>query len=110
MQGSDDARPELPRRQQFRRLRRAAARCVAGLVACIFAVIAASAGVWAVAGALLLVAVGLLFDARHWVRLAARSRIGARSEDEVRHALAALEAGGVAGASLAPVRWARGYR
>ncbi len=81
----------FPRRQQFRRLRRAAARCVAGLVACIFAAIAASAGVWAVAGALLLVAVGLLFDARHWVRLAARSRIGARSEDEVRHALAALE-------------------
>ena len=81
----------FPRRQQYRRLRRAAARCAAGLVACIFAVIAASAGVWAVAGALLLVAVGLLFDARHWVRLGVRSRIGARSEDEVRHALAPLE-------------------
>ena len=53
--------------------------------------IVASAGVWAVAGALLLVAVGFLVDARRWVRLAARSRIGAGSEDEVRHALAALE-------------------
>ena len=81
----------FPSRQQYRRLRRAAARCVAGLVACIFAVIVASAGVWAVAGALLLVAVGLFVDARHWMRLAARSGIGAESEEEVRHALAALE-------------------
>ena len=81
----------FPRRQQYRRRRRAAARCVAGLVACIFAVIAVSAGVWAVAEALFVVAVGLLVDARHWVRLAVRSRIGARSEDEVRRALAALE-------------------
>ncbi|HEY1516559.1 MAG TPA: nuclease-related domain-containing protein [Solirubrobacteraceae bacterium] len=79
----------FPRRQQYRRLRRAAARCVAGLAACIFAVGAASAGVWAVAGALLLIAVGLFVD--HWVRLAARSRIGAESEEEVRHALADLE-------------------
>ena len=81
----------FPRRQEYRRLRRAAARCVAGLVACIFAVIVASAGGWAVAGALVLVAVGLFVDARHWVRLAVRSRIGARSEHEVRQALAALE-------------------
>jgi len=81
----------FPRRQQYRRLRRAAARCVAGLAACIFAVIVGRAGVWAVAGALLLVAVGLFVDARHWMRLAARSGIGAESEEEVRHALAALE-------------------
>jgi Holliday junction resolvase-like predicted endonuclease len=81
----------FPRRQQYRRLRRAAARCVAGVVACIFAVIVASAGVWAGAGALLLVAAGLFVDARHWMRLAARSRIGAESEEEVRLALAALE-------------------
>jgi Holliday junction resolvase-like predicted endonuclease len=80
-----------PRRQEYRRLRRVAARCVAGLVACIFAVIVASAGVWAGAGALLLVAAGLFVDARHWMRLAARSRIGAESEEEVRLALAALE-------------------
>ncbi len=45
-------------------------------------------------GALLLVAVGLFVDARHWMRLAARNRIGAESEEEVRSALAALEAEG----------------
>ncbi len=84
----------FPRRQQYRRLRRAAARAAAGLVVCVSAVIVASAGVWAVAGALLLVAVGLFVDARHWMRLAARSRIGAGSEEEVRRALAALEAEG----------------
>ena len=64
------------------------------MVAGTFAVIAAGAGTWAVAGALLLVAAGLLVEARRWVRLAARSRIGARSEDEVRRALTALEAEG----------------
>ena len=58
------------------------------------AVIAAGGRTWAVAGALLLVAIGLFFDARRWVRLAARSRVGARSEDEVRRVLAALEAEG----------------
>ena len=47
-----------------------------------------------VAGAVLLVAVGWFVDTRRWGRLAARSRIGAESEDEVRHALAALEAEG----------------
>jgi hypothetical protein len=63
-------------------------------VAGTLAVIAAGAGAWAAAGAGLSVAVGLLVDARRWVRLAARSGIGARSEDEVRHALAVLEAEG----------------
>jgi hypothetical protein len=75
-------------------LRRAAAGGAAGLAACILAMVAASAGTWRVAGALLLVAIGLLFDARNWMRLAARSRVGARSEDEVRHVLAALKAEG----------------
>ena len=56
--------------------------------------LAASASGWAVAGALLLVAVGLLVNARRWVHLADGSRIGARSEEEVRQALAALEAEG----------------
>jgi hypothetical protein len=84
----------FPRRQQRRRLRRAAAGGAAGLAVCILAMIAASAGRWRVAGALLLVAIGLFFDARNWMRLAARSRVGARSENEVRHVLAALEAGG----------------
>ena len=84
----------FPRRQQYRRLRRAATCGGAGLLACAFAVIAAGAGTWAVAGAVLVVAVGLLVDARRWVRRATRCRIGARSEDEVRRALGGLEAEG----------------
>ena len=84
----------FPRRQQYRRVRRAAGRDAAGLAACVLAFIAARAAAWWVAGALLLVAVGLFVDARHWMRLAARSRIGAESEEEVRRALAALEAEG----------------
>lgn len=84
----------FPRRQRYRRLRRAAASGGAGLVAGGLATIAAGSGTGAVAGALLLVTVGLLVDARRWVHLAARSRVGAESEDAVRHALAALEAEG----------------
>ena len=84
----------FPRRQQHRRLRRAAASGAAGLAACVLVVIAAVTGTWAVAAAVLLAAVGLLVDARRWQRLAARSGIGARSEDAVRHALALLEAEG----------------
>ena len=87
-------RSSFPRRQQYRRLRRGAARYAAALLACTLAMIAAGAGEWTVGGALLLVGARLLVDARVWVRLAARSRTGARSEDEVRHALAALEAEG----------------
>jgi hypothetical protein len=45
-----------------------------------------------VAGLLSLVMLGLMIDARRWVRLAGRSRIGARSEDEVRKALTPLVA------------------
>jgi hypothetical protein len=55
---------------------------------------AAGAGALAVAGVLLLVTSWLLFDARRWLRLAGRSRVGACSEDEVRRALAPLEAEG----------------
>ena len=84
----------FPRRQQYRRLRRAATSGAAALAACALVIIGAATGMWAVAGALLLVAVGLFVRTRRWMRLAARSRIGARSEDEVRHALAALEAEG----------------
>ena len=47
-----------------------------------------------VAAALLLVTVALLIDARRWLRLAGRSRVGARSEDEVQRALAQLETEG----------------
>lgn len=87
-------RSSFPRLQQYRRLRRAAASATASLAAGALAVIAAAAGALAVAGVLLLVTSGLVIDARHWVRLAGRSRVGARSEDEVRRALAPLEAEG----------------
>jgi Nuclease-related domain len=69
----------------------AAACGVAGLSAGALAAIAADGGAIPIAGALVLVMVGLLFRARHWIRLAGRSRVGARSEDEVRRALAPLE-------------------
>jgi hypothetical protein len=48
----------------------------------------------ALGGLLLLMAVGLAFYARHWLSLAGRSRVGARSEDEVQRALAPLQAEG----------------
>jgi len=88
------ARSSYPRRQQHRRLRRAVASGTASLAACPFAVVAASTGTTAVAGALLLIMLALMIDAHHWMRLAGRSRVGARSEDEVRRALAPLEADG----------------
>ncbi len=58
------------------------------------AIIALASGALALAGVLALVTVGLLLDTRRWLRLAGRSRVGARSEDAVRGALAALEAEG----------------
>ena len=48
----------------------------------------------AVAGLLALVMAGVVVDARRWVRLAARSRVGAQSEAPVRRALSGLEAEG----------------
>ncbi|MGP0053756.1 MAG: nuclease-related domain-containing protein [Solirubrobacteraceae bacterium] len=87
-------RLSYPRRQQYRRLHRAAASVTAGLLAGFASIIAAGAGALAVAGALALITLALLVHARHCVRLAGRSRVGARSEDEVRRELAPLEAEG----------------
>jgi len=56
--------------------------------------VVASAGAAPLAGPLLLTAVGLGFYARHWLSLARRSRVGARSEDEVQCTLAALQTEG----------------
>ena len=67
----------------------AAASIIAGALALV-----AAAGATVVAGALLLVMGGLLADARRWLRLAGRSRVGAHSEDEVQRALAQLETEG----------------
>jgi hypothetical protein len=52
----------------------------------------AGAGAVSAAGAVL--ALGLAFYARHWLSLAGRTRVGARSEDDVRRALAPLLADG----------------
>jgi Nuclease-related domain len=74
----------------FRAIVAATASATAGGLA----LVAAGAGATAVAGALVLMTVGLALDSRRWLRLAARSRVGARSEDDVRRALAGLEAEG----------------
>src|SRR5205823_8556663 len=79
------------RRQQFRRLSRAAMAATASGASVLLALSVASAGAVRVGGALLIPALGLGLYARHWLRLAGRSRVGARSEDEVRRALASLE-------------------
>ena len=79
---------------QGRRLRRAAASAAAAITAGALAVIAAGTRATALAGLLVLVTAALVVDARRWVRLAARSRVGARSEGEVRRTLAGLQAEG----------------
>lgn len=84
----------FPRRQQYRRLSRAAMAAMASAAAVLLALTVASAGAVSAAGALLVLALGLGVYARHWLSLADRSRIGACSEDEVRRALAPLHAEG----------------
>ena len=86
-------RMNYPRRQQYRRLSRAggsaagsAAFALAGLTIA-GAELGCSPGCWSYA-------VGLGLNARRWLGLAGRSRIGARSEDTVQRALAPLQAEG----------------
>ena len=82
------------RRQQYRRLSRAGKAALGSAVTALLALAVARAGAAPLAALLLLTAVGLGLWARHWVSLARRSRVGARSEDEVQRALAALQAEG----------------
>jgi len=82
------------RRQQYRGLSKATTAATAGVGAVVLALAAARAGAVFAAVVLLAVAFGLGLQARHWVSLARRSGVGARSEDEVRRALAPLEADG----------------
>ena len=84
----------FPRRQQARRLRRAAASGAAAIVAGALAATPAVAGTTPLAGLLALVMAALAVDARRWVRLAARSGVGAQSEAQVWRALSGLEAEG----------------
>jgi hypothetical protein len=68
------------RRQQYRRLSHAGKAALGSVVAGLLGLAVASAGAAALGGLLLLMAVGLGLYARHWLSLAGRSRVGARSE------------------------------
>ncbi len=82
------------RRQEYRRLSHAGRAALGSVVAGLLGLVVASAGAAALGGLLLLTAVGLGLYARHWLSLASRSRVGAKSEDEVQRVLAPLEAEG----------------
>ena len=82
------------RRQEHRRLSKAGAATAASAAAGATAVAAANAGAVSLAGVLVVAAVALGLYARRWLRLSERSRVGARSEDEVRRALSPLRAEG----------------
>jgi len=86
--------PNYARRQQYRRCVRAGKAALGSAVLALLGLAVAAAGVAPIAGLLLVPAVGLGIYARHWLSLAGRSRVGARSEDEVQRALAALQAEG----------------
>ena len=80
--------------QQYRRLSRAGPAAAGAAAVAMLGLWLASMGATSIAGLLLLLAIGLGLHARHWLVLAGRSRVGARSEDEVRRALARLETEG----------------
>ena len=82
------------RLQLLRRLGRAVAAVLGAVVTGVLALAAAAEGLVAVAGILLLATVGLAAYARHWTRLAGRSRAGASSERQVRDALELLKTDG----------------
>jgi len=79
------------RRQQYRRLSRAGRAATGSVAAALLALVVWGAGAPALAGLLLLTAFGLGLYARHWLALAGRSRIGARSEHDVQRVLTPLE-------------------
>jgi hypothetical protein len=81
----------FPRRQQFRRLRRAAGCAVATIALAVSTIVAVVTGQLVLTLLLLAAAFGCAVRSWSWVRLAGRSRIGARSEGEVQRALAELE-------------------
>ena len=82
------------RRQQYRRLSRAGRAGAGSVGVALIALAVGGTGAPPLAGLLLLIAVGLGLYARHWLALAGRSRVGARSEDDVQRALAPLRAEG----------------
>jgi hypothetical protein len=82
------------RRQQYRRLSHAGKAALGSVIAALSGLVTASAGAAALAGLLLLAALGLGLYAQHWLWLAGRSRVGAHSEEEVQRALAPLQGEG----------------
>jgi hypothetical protein len=89
------ARPlSYARRQQYRRLSRAGQAALWSAVAAALGATAMVAGAASFGAVLLLVAIAFGLYSRRWLSLARRSRIGARSEDDVRRVLRALEAEG----------------
>ena len=80
--------------QQYRRAVRAVAAASSSAAAALLALMTASEGATSLTTMLLILALGLAIYARHWFSLAGRSRVGARSEDEVQEMLAVLEAEG----------------
>ena len=82
------------RRQQYRRLSRAGRAAAGSVAAALLALIVAGVGAAPLAALLLFTAFGLGLYARHWLALAGRSRVGARSEDDVQRALTPLRAEG----------------
>jgi hypothetical protein len=82
------------RRQQYRRLVRAAIASAGSTAAAMLGLLAAGAGAATLGGLLLFGSVALGMYARRWLVLAGRSRVGALSEDEVQRALARLEGEG----------------
>jgi len=71
--------PNYARRQQYRRLVHAGEAALGSVIAALFGLVILSAGAPLPAGLLLLTAGGLGLYARHWLSLAGRSRVGARS-------------------------------
>jgi hypothetical protein len=78
------------RRQQHRRDLQAARAGLASAVAALLGAFLVSLGAVLPGGVLIAVALALGLRLRHWLSVAGRSSVGARSEDEVRHALEPL--------------------
>ncbi len=87
-------RVNYARRQQYRRLSRAGEAGIVAAGSALLGLWAASVGAALVAVGFLIVAAALGLWARHWLSLARRSAVGARSEDAVQRALAPLQAEG----------------
>jgi hypothetical protein len=86
--------PRRAKRSARRRLSRAGRAAAGSVAAALLALVVGGAGAVPLAGLLLLTAFGLSLYARHWLALAGRGRVGARSEDDVQRALAPLGAEG----------------